>query len=69
MVQMLFPRVKVQVLPEPLLDLCHVHFLVFTIVGDLVAIDLSEAEISRIWMCEVEPTHARSEPHRKRLSN
>src|SRR4030088_510908 len=65
-VQMLFRRVVVQILPEPSLDFCHAHPLAFVIVGDLIAVDLAEAEISRFWVGKVKPTHARSGPHRKR---
>jgi hypothetical protein len=63
--QLLLCRVVIQVLPEPSLDLYHAHALAFAIVGDLIAVDLAQAEISRFWMGEVEPTHARSGPHRK----
>src|ERR1700730_5034608 len=66
---MLFRRLVVQILPEPSLDFCHAHPLAFVIVGDLIAVDLAEAEISRFRVGKVEPTHARSGPHRKRLSN
>jgi hypothetical protein len=45
-VQLLFRRVVVQVLPEPALDLYHAHPLAFAIVGDLITVDLAEAEIS-----------------------
>jgi hypothetical protein len=57
-VQMLFRRVVVQILPEPSLDFCHAHPLAFVIGGDLIAVDLAEAEISRFWMGEVDSTHA-----------
>ena len=45
-VQLLSRRVVVQVLPEPSLDLYHAHPLAFAIVGDLITVDLAEAEIS-----------------------
>src|ERR1700720_3748726 len=66
---MLCLRIVVQVLAEPSLDLCYAHPLAFVIVGHLIAVDLAKAEISRFRMGEVEPTHARTGPHRKRLSN
>lgn len=44
--RLLFRRVVVQVLAEPSLDFCHAHPLAFAIVGDLIAIDLSETKIS-----------------------
>src|SRR4029077_10599191 len=68
-VQMLFSKVVIQVLPEPSLDFCHAHPLAFAVVGNLVAVDLAETEISRFRVCKVEPAHARSWPHRKRLGN
>src|SRR5260370_42063812 len=61
--------VVVQARREPSLVLSYAHPLAFVIVGDLIAVDLAEREISRFRMGEVEPTHARSGPHRKRLSN
>jgi hypothetical protein len=45
-VQRLFRRVVVQVLPEPSLDLSHAHLFALAVVGDLIAVDLAEAEIS-----------------------
>src|SRR5712691_4050506 len=66
-VRTLCRRVVVQVLPEPSLDFCHAHPLAFAIVGNLVAVDLTETEIARFRMGEVEPTHARAGPHRKGL--
>src|SRR3954454_20850387 len=44
--EMLAGSVIVEVLPEPPLDLCHAHRLTLVIVGDLVAVDFAEAEIS-----------------------
>ena len=64
---MLFRRVVVQVLSEPSLDFGYAHSLAFAVVGDLIAVDLAEAEIARFRMGEVKSTHARSGPHRKRL--
>ena len=46
MKQGLFRWVVVQVLPEPSLDLCHANPFAFAVVGDLITIDLAEAEIS-----------------------
>src|SRR5580658_3880840 len=66
---LLFHRVVVQVLSEPSLDFSYAHSLAFAIVDDLVAVDLAEAEISRFGMGEVESTHARAGPHRKRLGD
>src|SRR6266403_2254793 len=66
-VRTLCRRVVVQALPEPSLDFCHAHPLAFAIVGNLVAVDLTETEIARFRMGEVEPTHARAGPHRKGL--
>jgi len=54
----LFRWVVIQVLPEPSLDFSYTHSLAFAVVGDLVAVNLSEAEISRFGMGEVEPAHA-----------
>jgi hypothetical protein len=42
---MLFRRIVVQVLPEPSLDFSHAHPFAFAVVGDLIAVDLAEAEI------------------------
>jgi hypothetical protein len=63
--RMLFCRIVVQVLAEPSLDLRHAHPLAFVIVGDLIAVDLAEAEISRFRVGEVDPTHAGAGPHCK----
>ena len=54
----LFGRVVVQILPQPSLDFRHTHPLAFLIVGDLIAVDLAKAEISRFRVGKVEPTHA-----------
>src|SRR5580704_11658399 len=40
-------RVVIQVLTEPPFDFSHTHTLAFVIVGDLIAVDLAEREISR----------------------
>jgi hypothetical protein len=61
----LFRGVVIQILPEPSLNFCHAHPLAFVIVGDLIAIDLSQAEIPRFRVGEVEPAHTRAGPHRK----
>jgi len=42
----LFRWVVVQVLPEPSLDLCHANPFAFAVIGDLITVDLAEAEIS-----------------------
>jgi len=55
---MLFRRVVVQILPEPSLDFSDPHSLAFAIVGDLIAVYLAEAEVSRFWMGKVKATHA-----------
>src|SRR5271170_6022255 len=65
----LFSRVVVEVLPEPSLDLGCAHPFALVIVGDLIAVDLAEAKISRFRVCKVKPTHARSGPHREGLRN
>ena len=57
-IQLLFRRVVVHVLPEPSLDFGYAHSLAFAVVGDLIAVDFAEAEISRFWMGEIEPTYA-----------
>lgn len=44
--QVLLRRIVVQVLPEPSLDLGYAHSLAFAVVGDLIAVDFAEAEIS-----------------------
>ena len=56
--QMLFRGIVVQVLPEPSLDSSYAHALAFAVVGDLVYVDLAEAEIARFGMGEVKATHA-----------
>lgn len=56
--QLLFRRIVVQVLPQPPLNFGHAHSFALTVVGDLVAIDLAEAEISRFRMSEVKTAHA-----------
>src|SRR5260370_11206103 len=61
--------VVVQVRREPSLDLSYAHPLAFVIVGDLISVDLAEAEISRFRVGKVKPTYARAGPHGKRLSN
>jgi hypothetical protein len=45
-VRMLLGRVVIQVLPEPSLDFRHAHPLAFAVVGNLVAVDLAQTEIS-----------------------
>ena len=45
-IRVLFRRFVIQVLPEPALDFAHAHSLAFAVVGDLVTVDLAEAEIS-----------------------
>jgi diadenylate cyclase len=60
-------RIVVQGLPEPSLDFGHAHCLALGIVSDLIAIDFAETEVSRVRVCEIKPTHARSRPHRKRF--
>ena len=42
----LFRWVVVQVLPEPSLNLSAAHPFAFAVVGDLITVDLAEAEIS-----------------------
>ena len=49
-VLILFRRVVVQIRPEPSLDLSYAHPFTFVIVGDLIAVDLAEAEVSRFGM-------------------
>src|SRR5580692_3499641 len=39
------------------------------VIGDLIAIDLAEAKVSRFRMSEINPTHTRSGPHCKGLRN
>ena len=51
-------RIVVQVLPEPPLDFSYAHPLAFAVVGDLIAVNLTEAEIARFRMGEVKATHA-----------
>ena len=62
-------RVVVQVRPEPALDLGDAHALALGVVGDLVAVDLAEAEVARLGVGEVEPAHARAGPHGERLGD
>jgi hypothetical protein len=57
-IPMLFCRVVIQILPEPALDFAHAHSLAFAVVGDLIAVNLAEAEISRFGVGEVESAHA-----------
>ncbi len=59
--------IVVKVLPEPSLDLCDRHAFALVIVGDLIAVDFTKAEISRFRMSKIKPTHARPRPHRKRF--
>src|ERR1700674_5418674 len=54
----LFRWVVVQVLPEPSLNLSDAHPFAFAVVGDLITVNLAEAEISRFRVGEVESTHA-----------
>ena len=61
----LFLGVVVQILPEPSLNFCHAHRLAFTVIGDLVAVDLAQAEISRFRVGKVESAHAGAGPHGK----
>ena len=56
--QMLFRRVVVQVLTEPLLDFSNAHCLAFAVIGDLIAVNFAQTEISRLRMGEVRATHA-----------
>jgi hypothetical protein len=51
----LFRQVVIQVLSEPSLDLGRAHSLTFAMVGDRVAVDLAETEISR-FRVEVKTT-------------
>jgi hypothetical protein len=57
-IPMLFRRVVVQILPEPSLDFSDPYPFAFAIVGDLIAVYLAEAEVSRFWMGKVKATHA-----------
>src|ERR1035441_10738202 len=45
------------------------HPLAFGVVGDLIAANLAQAEITRFGVCEAEPAHARSGPHGILLGN
>src|ERR1700733_15118041 len=67
--RMLFRRVVVEGRPQPSLDFFNAHALALVVVHHLVAPDLPQAEIARLRMRKVEPAHARSRPHRKRLRN
>src|SRR6202171_6546284 len=63
---MLFRSGVGQVLPEPSLNLSDAHPFAFAVVGDLITVDLAEAEISRLRMGGRESTPACTGPHRKR---
>src|SRR6266702_3737054 len=65
----LFRGLIIQVRPKPSLNLCHAHPLARVIVGDLIAINFAQAEIARFGMREINTTHARTGPHRKRFGN
>src|SRR5215469_10722962 len=45
----------------------NAHPFAFGVVGNLIAVNLAQTEVSRLRMGEVKATHARSGPHRKRL--
>src|SRR5580698_7811784 len=62
-------RVVVQVLTEPSLDFGDCHPLALVIVVDLIAVDLSEAEVARFRMGEVETAYAGPGPHCEGLGN
>lgn len=55
--RMLFCRIVVQVLSEPSLDFRYAHPFTFVIVGNLIAVDLAEGEISGFRVGEVESAH------------
>lgn|SRR5579863_6667383 len=64
------PRwIVIQVLPQPSLDFGYTHSLALGVVGNLIPVDFTQAEITRFRMSEVKATHARSRPHGKRLRN
>src|SRR5689334_24652954 len=63
----LIGRLVVQVGPEPAFDLADRHAFARVVVLDLIAIDLAEAEVTRLRVSEVEAAHARAGPHRARL--
>src|SRR6185312_14666601 len=62
-------RVVIQIGTEPSFDFSHAHTLTLMIVGDLIAVDLPQAEIARLRVCKIEPADARSRPHGERLGN
>src|SRR5215469_7050762 len=63
----LLRRIVVQVWPQPSLDFVNAHPFAIGVVGNLIAIDLPQAEVTRFRMGKVKTTHARCGPHRKGL--
>src|SRR5215469_2192443 len=57
----------VQVRGEPALDFGNSHTLALMIVEHLIFLYLPNREVTRLRMGEIEPAHARTRPHCKRL--
>src|ERR1700691_5088420 len=62
-------RIVVQIRSEPAFNFGHRHPLACRVVGDLIAVDLAQAEVTRFRVGEVETTYARAGPHREGLRN
>jgi hypothetical protein len=52
-IRLLLGRIVVQIWSQPSFDFARIHSFAFGIVGDLVTIDLAQAEITRFRMGEV----------------
>src|ERR1700722_18414431 len=62
-------RIVIEALAQPSFNFGNTHPFALSIVSDLIAVDLAKIEVSRFRMSEIQATHTRSRPHRKRFGD
>ena len=57
-IRTLLRRVVVQILPQPALDFANAHIFALAVIGNLVPLNLAEAEVARFRMSEIKAAYA-----------